>query len=206
MSRKQALLIGVTARIINPIIQKPVERKILRLRVNEIAAGATTLKPPIAGHPAIAVMKTLPHIPSSSVLSRRASAAWRRLAGVCTVALYTVTPGFAADAPKKLFNIPAGDAAVTLKQFGEQSGSSIMFASDRVEGVTTKKIVGRIAVQAALDQLLAGTPLVAVPTKEPGAYAIKRAGADPNAQRGAPAAAGGRPNSGVVPGARAATS
>ena len=150
-------------------------------------------------------MKTIPRVTSSSVVPHGIAVVWRRLACVFTVALYTVTPGFAADAPKKLFNIPAGDAAVTLKQFGEQSGSSIMFASDRVEGVTTKRIVGRITVLAGLDQLLAGTPLVAVPTKEPGAYAIKRAGADPNAQRGAPAAAGGRPNSGVVPGARAAT-
>ena len=105
-----------------------------------------------------------------------------------------MTPGFAADAPEKLFNIPAGDAAVTLKQFGEQSGSSIMFASDRVEGVTTKRIVGRITVLAGLDQLLAGTPLVAVPTKEPGAYAIRRAGADPNDQRAAPVANSRRPS------------
>ena len=139
-------------------------------------------------------MKTLPHIPSSSVLSRRASAAWRRLAGVCTFAFLAVTLGFAAEAPKQSFKIPAGDAAVTLKQFSEQSGVSVVFAPDKVAGVTTQEVTGRLSVQAAMDQLIAGTPLLAVPTKEPGAYAIRREGTDPNAQRAAPVAASRLPS------------
>ncbi len=148
-------------------------------------------------------MKTLTRVTSSSIPPRQASAAWSRLAGVCTVALFSVTLGFGADAPKKPFNIAAGDAAVTLKQFSEQSGISIMFAPDKVAGVITQEVAGRLPAKAALDRLLAGTALIAVPTKEPGAYAIKREGADPNAQRAVPAAASGRPNAGIVPAPRA---
>jgi iron complex outermembrane receptor protein len=78
----------------------------------------------------------------------------------------------------KAFNIPASAAAVALKKFSEQSGLSVMFAPERVEGVVTKEVVGEMSTHAALVKLLAGTTLYAVPTKEPGAYAIRREGPD----------------------------
>jgi iron complex outermembrane recepter protein len=78
--------------------------------------------------------------------------------------------------PNRTFNIPAGDAAIALKKFSVQSGLSVMFAPERVEGVTTKEVVGEMSARVALDKLLSGTTLYAVRTKEPGAYAIRREG------------------------------
>ncbi|HEY9155619.1 MAG TPA: hypothetical protein VIM69_10845, partial [Opitutaceae bacterium] len=43
----------------------------------------------------------------------------------------------AADTATKKFDIPKGDAAVTLRLFVEQSGEQVVFLVDRVRGVTT---------------------------------------------------------------------
>ena len=91
-------------------------------------------------------------------------------------------PTHASSAPgndqPQTFNIPAGEAAIALKKFSEQSGLSVMFAPERVEGVKTKEVVGQMSTRAALDRLLAGTTLYAIRTKEPGAYAIRSEGRD----------------------------
>ena len=43
----------------------------------------------------------------------------------------------AADQAKKNYQLPAGDAAVTLKRFSEQSGEQIVYPVDVVRGVQT---------------------------------------------------------------------
>jgi iron complex outermembrane receptor protein len=147
-------------------------------------------------------MKTPPHAsPRLFLLPRRAPRAWTAL-----VALVAVTLGFGADAPVKTFNLPGGDAAATLKEFSKQSGASVMFAPEVVAGVTTKEVAGRFTVPAALERLLAGTSLIAVPTREPGAYAIKREAPDPNESRAAPPTASDRPGNRSVAGAGASLS
>ena len=92
------------------------------------------------------------------------------------------TPSREAEASRaavrKTFKIRAGEAAVALKQFSEQSGLSVRFAPDRVAGIKTREVVGQMSTRDALNRLLAGTKLYAVRTKEPGAYAIRREGAD----------------------------
>ena len=74
----------------------------------------------------------------------------------------------------KAFSIPAGPAETTLRTFSDQSGRSVMFAPEKVKGVTTNAVKGDLAVSEAIDQLLAGTNLSAVPETRNGGFAIRR--------------------------------
>ena len=85
------------------------------------------------------------------------------------------------------FNISAGPATQTLPKLSVQGGGlQIIFRSDVVAGVSTPALRGRLAPRAALDRMLEGTPLVAVPDSASGAIAIVRA-------------AGQRPSGGTQP-------
>ncbi len=92
----------------------------------------------------------------------------------------------AAPAPIA-FDLPAADATVSLKLFAEQSGREIVYPPEAVRGVQTNAVRGRLAPRAALDALVAGTPLAVVESRS-GALAVNRS-PDPNARRAAPAAA-----------------
>jgi outer membrane receptor protein involved in Fe transport len=105
--------------------------------------------------------------------------------GWCLAALAAFTLAvstFAADAPKKSFNLPADDAAKTLKAFSEQSGEQIVYPVEQVRGVMTNAVSGELTARAALDQMLKDTGLVAVQDEKTGALAVKR-DVGPNAQR-----------------------
>ncbi len=80
---------------------------------------------------------------------------------------------FGAEAPKS-FSIPAGAAERTLKTFADQSGRSVIFATEKVKGITTNEVKGEFTAEKALDQLLSGTKLSAVPEKATGGFAIRR--------------------------------
>jgi len=92
-------------------------------------------------------------------------------------------PARAADDAKKSFDVPAGDAAQTLKQFAAQAGREIVFAPEIVGGVTTSAVKGDLTPRAALDKLIAGTGLVAAQEPKTGAFAVRKGPTDPNAQR-----------------------
>jgi iron complex outermembrane receptor protein len=96
------------------------------------------------------------------------------------------TCAFAAEAAKKAYQLPAGDAAVTLKRFSEQSGVQIVYPVDAVRGVQTRAVSGQLTARDALDQMLAGTTLVTVQDDRTQALAVQVA-AQP---RGAAAAVG----------------
>ncbi|MDB6115325.1 MAG: hypothetical protein JWQ62_2270, partial [Lacunisphaera sp.] len=85
----------------------------------------------------------------------------------------------------RTFNLPAGDAAQTLKQFSAQSGREIVFAPAAVSSVKTNEVRGDLEPRAALDALLADTGLVATQDAKTGAFAVRR-DTSPNAQRVAP--------------------
>lgn len=71
------------------------------------------------------------------------------------------------------FDIPAGSAAQTLPKLSAQAGGlQVIFRSDVVAGVSTAPIRGKFVPRAALERMLAGTPLVAVPDRGSGAIAI----------------------------------
>lgn len=82
----------------------------------------------------------------------------------------------AADAPRRNFDVPAGEASRTLKLFSEQSSRGLIVGAAEIEGIKTNPVVGEFTLPEALDRLLAGTGLVAREDAATGAFAISRAG------------------------------
>ena len=80
----------------------------------------------------------------------------------------------AADQAKKSYQLPAGDAAATLKRFSELSGEQIVYPVDAVRGVQTNALSGELSARDALDRLIAGTELRVVQDASSGALAINR--------------------------------
>ncbi|MDP3070001.1 MAG: TonB-dependent receptor [Opitutaceae bacterium] len=97
----------------------------------------------------------------------------------------------AADAAK-MFDVPAGAAAETLKRFAQQAGQQVVFPANEVRGVRTAAVKGEFTARDGLTRLLAGTELAATFDEKSGTFAVARA-ADPNAPRATPAAAPARP-------------
>ena len=90
------------------------------------------------------------------------------------------TPALAsADATRRAYHLPADVAEKSLKLFSEQSGRSVMFATDKVQGVRTNAVNGEFAVVDALTRLLAGTPLYGIPESQTGGFAIARHAVSP---------------------------
>jgi iron complex outermembrane receptor protein len=88
----------------------------------------------------------------------------------------------AADSARKPFDVPAGPAEQTLKQFSAQAGVLLVFPTDLVRGIPTHAVRGDYPPVEALEKMLAGTPLIVVRDERPGAFAVRR---DPNAGRAA---------------------
>ena len=83
------------------------------------------------------------------------------------------------------FNVPAGEARDTLKQFAAQARVEIAFPSANTLAVRTNSVTGRLAPQEAIASLLAGTGLSATRDPKTGAYAVKPEAVGPNAPRAA---------------------
>ncbi len=103
-------------------------------------------------------MNPLPH------LSRRAFALALSLLLCVTV--------FAAEGARR-FDVPAGEAGQTLKQFAQQAGREIVFAPATVKGVATKAVQGEYKPADALNAMLADTGLVATQDAKSGAFAVR---------------------------------
>jgi len=97
--------------------------------------------------------------------------------------LFVPLVAFAADKSSAVsFDVPAGDAAATLKQFAEQSGQAVVYMVDAVRGVRTNAVKGSLAPREALEQLLAGSKLHAVADEKTGALSVTANGKnDPRA-------------------------
>ncbi|MDB6170301.1 MAG: hypothetical protein JWM88_3165 [Verrucomicrobia bacterium] len=80
----------------------------------------------------------------------------------------------AADLPRKAYNLPADTAEKSLKRLAEQSGREILFPTDAVEGVRTRAVHGEMTPEEALDAMLTGTVLVAVPDSQTGSLTVRR--------------------------------
>jgi TonB-dependent receptor len=80
----------------------------------------------------------------------------------------------AADAAKKSFDVPAGEAAATLKQFARQAGREIVFVPEVVGDVQTRPVRGELAPAEALREMLSGTGLVAGQDERTGAFAVRK--------------------------------
>jgi hypothetical protein len=77
------------------------------------------------------------------------------------------------------FDLPAGGAEVTLKQFSIQSGVEVLYSTEAVRGVRTKAVKGRLLADEAVKQMLSGTPLYVVTDRKNGVWRIART-TDPN--------------------------
>jgi outer membrane receptor protein involved in Fe transport len=93
---------------------------------------------------------------------------------LCAVFCALALTSFGADAPKKVYNLPAGDVVKALKAFSEQSGEQIVYPVDQIRGVKTNAVKGELSARAALDRMLQDTGLVAVQDEKTGALAVKR--------------------------------
>lgn len=82
--------------------------------------------------------------------------------------------GRAADVSRKAFDIPAGAAATTLKQFSAQAGGPLLYTADAVAGVSTNAVKGVLAPPDALNQMLDGTRLVGRRDQATGGLSVTR--------------------------------
>ncbi|MBI5769351.1 MAG: hypothetical protein HZA93_16275 [Verrucomicrobia bacterium] len=92
--------------------------------------------------------------------------------GLCVVA--ACHGAVAAEAPRE-FDVPAGDAAATLKIAARQGGLEIVFFADAVRGVRTPGLKGRFAPRDALARLVSGTALTLVADDSAGTITVRRA-------------------------------
>jgi hypothetical protein len=80
--------------------------------------------------------------------------------------------GSAVETPCS-FEVPAGDALRTLKEFAAQAGREIVFAPGGLDGVKTNAVSGDHTPREALGLMLAGTGLVAKVDPGTGAVAVR---------------------------------
>jgi len=95
----------------------------------------------------------------------------------------------AAEEPRRSFNVPAGRAGETLKQFAAQAGREIVFAPEAIGAVPVRAVRGDYAPREALELMLAGSDLVVAQDARTGAFAVRKGAPDPNGAgpRAAPA-------------------
>ncbi|MCF7688010.1 MAG: TonB-dependent receptor [Cephaloticoccus sp.] len=104
------------------------------------------------------------------------------------LALFALSLNAAPAETVRSFNVPAGEAGQTLKQFAEQAKCEIVFLPAAVKGLQTNAVSGELTPRAALDQMLAATGLVVSEDEKTGAFAIKAKAERPsekNAERAA---------------------
>ncbi|MDD2764952.1 MAG: TonB-dependent receptor [Opitutaceae bacterium] len=103
----------------------------------------------------------------------------RRFSIVFTLAIFLMTlPSVAlakdGGAVRVNYELPAGDAAVTLKLFVEQSGEQVIYLVSKVRGVQTNAVKGEMTAREALERITAGTALGVVQDEKTGALTVKR--------------------------------
>ncbi|MFT3870789.1 MAG: TonB-dependent receptor plug domain-containing protein [Nibricoccus sp.] len=108
------------------------------------------------------------------VVSLRPRVALSRLFVALAFMFAATLPASADSNTKKHFNLPAGDAAVTLKAFADQSGEQIIYPAEQVRGLQTKAVQGELTAHSALEAMLADTGLTTVQDKETGALVVRR--------------------------------
>jgi hypothetical protein len=94
---------------------------------------------------------------------------------VATVWLAGLAVGLGgAESVRRSYELPPGDAAITLRQVSAISGREILFAAEAVRGVRTNAVRGDFTPVEAVARLLAGTVLSVVQDEKTGALAVRR--------------------------------
>lgn len=137
----------------------------------------------------------MPSLPIS--LLRRAARFRLPLLGIILSVLCATS--FAADA-KRNFDVPAGAAGETLKNFAHQADREIVFAPETVGGVNTRAVKGEFEPKEALDLMLTSTGLVATQDVQTGAFAVKKGDVSPKELGATPTTVSDRPGKNATEG------
>ena len=100
----------------------------------------------------------------------------RRPRGILSIVLLTARlagPVLAQPAEAKPFDVSAGMAEDTLKEFSRQSGMGVIAGNESVAGVRTNPVRGNFSPKEALDRMIEGTGLTEEEDTEAGAFAVR---------------------------------
>ena len=89
------------------------------------------------------------------------------------------TAATGAEARKKSYDVPGGDAATTLAQFARNSGDQIVYLVENVHTEKTQPVRGEFTAIEAVRQMLTGTALFAVQDEATGALVVSRRRPEP---------------------------
>ncbi|MBM3853131.1 MAG: hypothetical protein FJ399_08235, partial [Verrucomicrobia bacterium] len=81
----------------------------------------------------------------------------------------------ATTSSTRTFDVPAGDAVATLKQFSAQAEVQVLFPPEQVRSIRTPAVRGDLLPAEALERMLAGTILTIVRDEKTGAFGVRRA-------------------------------
>jgi len=95
---------------------------------------------------------------TQSRLTLSASALCLAIAAASAPPLYAAP---LASAQLQSLQIPAGNLATSLSAFAQRSGITLSYAPELVQGLRSPGLDGAVSVEAALNELLAGTGLIA---------------------------------------------
>ena len=87
-------------------------------------------------------------------------------------AFCTPTGAQESKSARRTFDLPHGDAAVTLGQFAAHAREQIVYRVDQVRGERTNAVVGEYADREALQRMLAGTGLIVIEDAASGALIV----------------------------------
>jgi hypothetical protein len=86
----------------------------------------------------------------------------------------------------RYFDLPAGTAEKSLKQFSEQAGKEVLFATQIAKAVRTQPVKGEMTARDAIDRMLVGTGLVVYQEEKTGVFSVRLpTDAEKNAKRAA---------------------
>lgn len=91
-----------------------------------------------------------------------------------SVLLLSAVAGLAAQAARKLFNLPEDSAEKSLRRFSVQSGLQVIFPTAAVAGIRTPAVNGTFTVTEAIDRLVRGTPLRVSHDEKTGTLTVAR--------------------------------
>jgi iron complex outermembrane recepter protein len=86
--------------------------------------------------------------------------------------LFLMTSACQLAAQTRSFDVEAGSARTTLREFARQARVSVVMDRQNVEGVQTNEVSGLLIPKYALERMLEGTPLVFKEDLETGAFAV----------------------------------
>lgn len=76
---------------------------------------------------------------------------------------------------RRHYEVPAGDAARTLRQFVQQSGEQVLYVVPKVRGVKTNPVKGEYTARQVIELMVANTELIVGQDEKTGALVVNRA-------------------------------